>query len=158
MPKLFGTLRKRYATRPGGYTRVLRTEPKSTYDQANSAILELVDGPKDMRFHMTAATVARNEALGIGANKITLLNRKKVTQFREGGKEEFKVMVQRLRRLGFGDSPEEKKARHDARLERLKEAKKDKKPGENQSKATPPLDETVSSAGQGEGKNVSVLR
>ncbi|KAI9878758.1 MAG: hypothetical protein M1823_006916, partial [Watsoniomyces obsoletus] len=45
--KIFGELRERYASRQGGYTRVLRTEPKKR-DQAESAVLELVDGPKDM--------------------------------------------------------------------------------------------------------------
>ena len=55
MPKLFGELRERYAARPGGYTRVLRVEPQKE-DQAPSAILEQVDGPRDMRFAMTART------------------------------------------------------------------------------------------------------
>ncbi|RMY29215.1 hypothetical protein D0864_17006, partial [Hortaea werneckii] len=40
LPKLFGPLRERYASRPGGYTRVLRIEPVKE-DQAPSAILEL---------------------------------------------------------------------------------------------------------------------
>ncbi|KAK6856695.1 ribosomal protein YmL8 [Apiospora arundinis] len=108
MPKLFTTLRQRYEARPGGYTRVLRTEPKSTYDQAPSAILEFVDGPKDMRFHMTAARVAKDHLLGQRPNKLTLLNRKKVTQFRGAtgsagkkptGKQEFNDMVERMKGL-----------------------------------------------------------
>ncbi|KAK8073599.1 hypothetical protein PG994_004498 [Apiospora phragmitis] len=105
MPKLFTELRERYAARPGGYTRVLRTEPKSTYDQAPSAILEFVDGPKDMRFHMTAARVAKDQLLGRPFNKLTLLNRKKVTQFRgasagrAAGKQEFNDMVERMKGL-----------------------------------------------------------
>ncbi|KAK7917286.1 mitochondrial 54S ribosomal protein YmL8 [Apiospora marii] len=107
MPKLFTTLRERYEARPGGYTRVLRTEPKSTYDQAPSAILEFVDGPKDMRFHLTAARVAKDHLLGQRPNKLTLLNRKKVTQFRGAsagraaptGKQEFNDMVERMKGL-----------------------------------------------------------
>lgn len=108
MPKLFTTLRQRYEARPGGYTRVLRTEPKSTYDQAPSAILEFVDGPKDMRFHMTAARVAKDHLLGQRPNKLTLLNRKKVTQFRGAtgtpkkkatGKQEFNDMVERMKTM-----------------------------------------------------------
>ena len=60
--KLFGPIRKRYLNRPGGYTRVLRIEsPKE--DQADAAILELVDGPKDLRFRLTAKTVARQREL-----------------------------------------------------------------------------------------------
>ncbi len=82
MNKLFGTLKTRYAVRPSGYTRVLRTEPKDTYDQAPSAILELVDGPRDMRFAMTAATVARDRMLGKPHTDLTRRNMAKVTQYR----------------------------------------------------------------------------
>ncbi len=40
--KLFGPLRDRYGTRPGGYTRVLRI-PNRKGDNAAMAVLELVD-------------------------------------------------------------------------------------------------------------------
>ncbi|KAK6951095.1 hypothetical protein Daesc_007625 [Daldinia eschscholtzii] len=102
LPKLFGELRLRYASRPGGYTRVLRTEPKSRYDQGDSAILELVDGPKDLRFAMTAATVARDQRLGRSHNPITLLNRQKVTRFRPGGQAAFDEMVKKVGALRLG--------------------------------------------------------
>jgi hypothetical protein len=92
LPKLFGPLRRRYENRPGGYTRVLRIEPLKT-DQAPSAILELVDGPKDIRFAMTAATLARERLEDVGMREITSMNIKKVTQFREGGEEELERMV-----------------------------------------------------------------
>ena len=92
-----GTLRNRYLTREGGYTRVVRTEPKNVYDQGESAILEFVDGPKDSRFMMTAKTVARDRALGRPTTAVTGLNVKKVTQFR--GKEEFESMVQKFMSL-----------------------------------------------------------
>ena len=39
--KLFGTLRQRYADRPGGYTRVLRA-PNRKGDNAPMAVVELV--------------------------------------------------------------------------------------------------------------------
>lgn len=95
VPKLFGPIRERYASRPGGYTRVLRIEPLKE-DQADSAILELVDGPKDMRFALTAKTLARRPAkLGLSPTLTTHV--KKVTQFREGGVESLREMVQRLR-------------------------------------------------------------
>ncbi|EMD68352.1 hypothetical protein GGP41_003433 [Bipolaris sorokiniana] len=95
VPKLFGPIRERYANRPGGYTRVLRIEPLKE-DQAESAILELVDGPKDMRFALTAKTLARRPAkLGLSPGLTTHV--KKVTQFREGGVESLREMVQRLR-------------------------------------------------------------
>ncbi|KAI0552010.1 ribosomal protein L17 [Xylaria curta] len=97
LPKLFGELRQRYQQRPGGYTRVLRTEPKSKYDQGASAILEFVDGPKDMRFAMTAAAVARDRALGRRHNELTVKNRSKVLKFRgANGEKVFDDMVERL--------------------------------------------------------------
>ncbi|KAI1762211.1 ribosomal protein L17 [Hypoxylon sp. FL1150] len=102
LPKLFGELRKRYAERPGGYTRVLRTEPKSQYDQGDSAILELVDGPRDMRFAMTAAAVARDQRLGRPSNDLTLMNRTKVTRFRPGGNSAFDAMVKRVAGMKLG--------------------------------------------------------
>lgn len=100
LPKLFGELRQRYLARPGGYTRVLRTEPKSRYDQGESAILELVDGPKDMRFAMTAAAVARDRALGHASNELTLKNREKVLRYRPGdAAKTFDNMVRRIGKL-----------------------------------------------------------
>ncbi|KAI0407655.1 ribosomal protein L17 [Xylaria palmicola] len=99
LPKLFGELRQRYLQRPGGYTRVLRTEPKSTYDQGDSAILELVDGPKDMRFAMTAAAVARDRALRRDSNDLTLRNRAKVLRYRRDGDKAFEGMVKRIAKL-----------------------------------------------------------
>ncbi|KAI9928562.1 hypothetical protein ASPWEDRAFT_48836 [Aspergillus wentii DTO 134E9] len=96
LPKLFGSLRQRYAERPGGYTRVLRVEPKKD-DQAASAILELVDGPKDMRFAMTARTVARQRSQGFDTlNEITTMNVNKVTKFRKGGVEALEEAIKRL--------------------------------------------------------------
>lgn len=97
MPKLFSELRERYATRPGGYTRVLRTEPRNRHnDQAPTAILELVDGPKDMRFAMTAKTVARQRQLVDGVTSLTRINANKVTRYREGGMEELEKAVRQL--------------------------------------------------------------
>lgn len=97
LPKLFGELRERYLNRPGGYTRVLRTEPKDKSDQAPSAILELVDGQRDMRFAMTAATVARDEVLGRESTYITNMNVKKVTAFRQDGEREFRALVDEMK-------------------------------------------------------------
>ncbi|KAL2872169.1 mitochondrial 54S ribosomal protein bL17m [Aspergillus lucknowensis] len=96
LPKLFGPLRERYANRPGGYTRVLRVEPKKD-DQAASAILELVDGPKDMRFALTARAVARRREQGLETlNELTLMNVRKVTQFRKDGVEELEKEIARV--------------------------------------------------------------
>lgn len=65
----------------------------NTYDQAETAILEFVDGPRDSRFMMTAKTVARDRLLGQDHTDMTLNNIKKVTQFR--GEPEFEAMVER---------------------------------------------------------------
>ncbi|KAG6012848.1 hypothetical protein E4U43_007619, partial [Claviceps pusilla] len=103
MPKLFGELRDRYLNREGGYTRVTRTEPKNTYDQAESSILEFVDGPKDSRFMMTAKTIARDRLLGRESTPLTLHNAKKVTQFR--GQKDLDDMVERFVALQAGEAP-----------------------------------------------------
>ena len=95
MPKLFSELRERYLTRPGGYTRVLRIEPLKE-DQAPSAILELVDGPRDMRFAMTAKTLVRERATEAGVRDLTAKNILKVTRFRPGGEEALEETVRRL--------------------------------------------------------------
>ncbi|KAL7793545.1 putative ribosomal protein YmL8 [Trichoderma ceciliae] len=94
LPKLFGELRNRYLAREGGYTRVVRTEPKNTYDQGESAILEFVDGKKDSRFMMAAKTLARDRLLGRPSTPVTLQNVKKVTKFRD--EKELEEMVQRF--------------------------------------------------------------
>lgn len=95
VPKLFGPIRERYMERPGGYTRILRIEPVKE-DQAESAILELVDGPKDMRFAMTAKTLS-NLPENKQINEITAKNVKKVTQFRQDGMDALRSMVETMR-------------------------------------------------------------
>jgi len=75
---------------------VTRTEPANIYDQAEYAILEFVDGPRDSRFMMTAMAVARDRARGVESTDITKKNVEKVTRLR--GTEEFEKMVNRLKR------------------------------------------------------------
>lgn len=100
VPKLFGPIADRYRDRPGGYTRVLRIEPLKS-DQAPSAILELIDGPKDMRFALTAAVVARCAKEDKDLSTMTLRNIKKVTRFRKDGESELEQMVEKLRSVNF---------------------------------------------------------
>ena len=95
IPRIFPELKSRYADRPGGYTRVLRIEPLKE-DQAESAILELVDGPKDMRFAMTARAIARQREEGLKEHDLTAMNKKKVTQFRKDGVDALEAAVQQL--------------------------------------------------------------
>lgn len=61
LPKLFTVLSHRYASRQGGYTRVHRYGFRKG-DHAPSAILELVDGPNDLRFNMAAKIAGRELA------------------------------------------------------------------------------------------------
>ncbi|KAH8701486.1 ribosomal protein L17 [Phaeosphaeriaceae sp. PMI808] len=95
VPKLFGPIRERYADRPGGYTRVLRIEPMKE-DQAESAILELVDGPRDMRFAMTAKTLAQSRQ-NMQLTPKTAENVQKVTRYRQNGMGDLRDMVKRMR-------------------------------------------------------------
>lgn len=102
LPKLFGEIRERYADRPGGYTRVLRIEPLKD-DQAPSAILELIDGPKDIRFAMTARTIARCRGEDKEINEMTAKNIAKVTKFRPNGATALETMVEKMTGLEVGD-------------------------------------------------------
>jgi hypothetical protein len=65
-------------------------------DQSESAILELVDGTKDMRFAMTAMTLAQLPERQ-QFNEKTAENVKKVTQFRKDGVEDLQHMVSQMR-------------------------------------------------------------
>ncbi len=90
---------------------MLRTEPiNRNNDQAPSAILELVDGPRDMRFAMTAKTLVRERASEEGVREITAKNVRKVTRFRQGGMEALEKEVRRLemRRKGEGEGERER--------------------------------------------------
>ncbi|KAI9890688.1 MAG: hypothetical protein M1814_003757 [Vezdaea aestivalis] len=114
LPKLFGPIRERYADRPGGYTRVLRIEPPNkgkTPDQAPSAILELVDGPKDMRFALVAKTILRQEATDRGLEEMTIQNIDKVTKFRKNGREELEKLVNNFRRKERDPNPPDRTLR-----------------------------------------------
>jgi hypothetical protein len=53
---LFGTFAKRYAKRPGGYTRIHKFGHRPG-DNAPTAILELVDNPRDIKLEITARAV-----------------------------------------------------------------------------------------------------
>lgn len=86
---------------------MLRIEPLKA-DQAPSAILELVDGPKDMRFAMTARTLAKIQEAGQDVNEITAKNILKVTRFRKDGEGDLQRMVADLRDLEIEDPKREK--------------------------------------------------
>ncbi|KAF9513609.1 hypothetical protein BS47DRAFT_1344090 [Hydnum rufescens UP504] len=58
MPALFGELAERFRDRPGGYTRIHRFGNRFG-DNAPHTIIELVDGPHDIKFELTARAVGR---------------------------------------------------------------------------------------------------
>jgi large subunit ribosomal protein L17 len=70
---------------------------------APSAILELVDGPKDIRFAMTARTIAREREEGRHVGEMTARNIDKVTRYRKDGENELESMVEQLAKLEVGD-------------------------------------------------------
>ncbi|CDR43776.1 CYFA0S12e04214g1_1 [Cyberlindnera fabianii] len=102
LPKLFGELKERYAQREGGFTRVLRLEPRLS-DSAPQSILELVDGTREMKLWMTARVVARLEQQGLEVDPLTQHNVNKLIQLRPNGKEEFDSLVQRMKDLFYTD-------------------------------------------------------
>lgn len=59
---MFTTFAQRYASRPGGYTRILRSGYR-VGDNAPLAILELVDNKNDLRFENSAKTTGRELAI-----------------------------------------------------------------------------------------------
>jgi hypothetical protein len=67
-------------------------EPKKE-DQAPSAILEMVDSPRDMRFMLTARTLAYRRSHRLPMNETTAANVKKVTAFRDNGVAELRKLV-----------------------------------------------------------------
>jgi len=119
VPKLFGPFRERYADRPGGYTRVLRIEPLKE-DQALSAILELVDGPKDMRFAMTARAILRQRRENLLIHELTAKNIDKVTRYRTEGEEELEEMVRKFEDLGTDYRLDVTRKKEGEKVERLK--------------------------------------
>ena len=97
---MFDVLASRYSNRPGGYTRVLKLPPRYG-DMAPQAILELVDGKRDMHFSMTARRVARSSILGTKwLSESTRDAMFRILQFRgqKGGKE-FDEEVERQKEL-----------------------------------------------------------
>lgn len=75
---------------------MLRVEPKKD-DQAPSAILELVDGPRDMRFAMAARSLARQRTSKTDLSaEIAALNIRKVTRFRPDGEAALEREVKRI--------------------------------------------------------------
>ncbi|ODO05102.1 ribosomal protein L17 [Cryptococcus wingfieldii CBS 7118] len=90
LPKLFSTLADRYAARPGGYTRIQRYGRRPG-DNAPHAILSLVDGPRDLKFELTARAVGR-EGLDVLGSVHT---REELAELSEGDWEELSERTRR---------------------------------------------------------------
>lgn len=100
LPKLFKELGPRYADRPGGYTRVLKLEHRM-YDKAPAAIIELVDGKREIKLWLTARVVARLEKQGLPIDSTTQGNIDKLLKYKENGQEEFRQLVEELKELFY---------------------------------------------------------
>lgn len=59
IPKLFNELAPRFASRPGGYTRIQRIG-KRYGDNAPMAVIEYIDGPNDIKKELLTSTLARH--------------------------------------------------------------------------------------------------
>ncbi|CCO31267.1 50S ribosomal protein L17 [Rhizoctonia solani AG-1 IB] len=68
LDKLFTTYRDRYLQRPGGYTRILKYGHRPG-DHAPKAILQLVDGPRDLRIQMAGRAVGKETASSFAVNE-----------------------------------------------------------------------------------------
>ncbi|KAF8925924.1 hypothetical protein BGZ47_002969 [Haplosporangium gracile] len=68
LPKLFGPLAERFKSRKGGYTRIHKMGNRFG-DNAPVAVIELIDGPGDLKNQLLFKTLARHEAAKSGSIK-----------------------------------------------------------------------------------------
>ncbi|KAF9134782.1 hypothetical protein BGW39_005869 [Mortierella sp. 14UC] len=79
LPKLFGPLAERFKSRKGGYTRIHKLGNRFG-DNAPVAVIELIDGPGDLKNQILFKALARQEAAKAGSIKeIVELNKEKLT-------------------------------------------------------------------------------
>ncbi|KAJ7706085.1 mitochondrial ribosomal protein L17 [Mycena rosella] len=96
LPKLFGTFAKRYAQRPGGYTRIHKFGNRPG-DNAPHAVLELVDNPRDIRWEITS------RAVGWDLLREKLKSKRAVSIINAGAKDALEVISEE-RGLSFGET------------------------------------------------------
>jgi len=102
LPKVFETLAARYAKRPGGYTRIHKFGHRQG-DNAPHAVLELVDGPRDLKFEMAA----RATGWDVLSSRLETRSARALVQGGVGGAEEIEQTVERERALGEEGSGEQ---------------------------------------------------
>ncbi|KAF9151114.1 hypothetical protein BG015_007072 [Linnemannia schmuckeri] len=68
LPKLFGPLAERFKSRKGGYTRIHKMGNRFG-DNAPVAVIELIDGPGDLKNQILFKALARHEAAKPGSMK-----------------------------------------------------------------------------------------
>ena len=101
-PKLFETLATRYADRPGGYTRIHKFGHRPG-DNAPHAVLELVDGPRDLKFEMAA----RATGWDVYFSSRLVDTRSSPRALVEGGVKDVEETVERERKLALGEAEAE---------------------------------------------------
>src|SRR5712691_9761248 len=102
-PKVFETLATRYAGRPGGYTRIHKYGRRPG-DNAPHAVLELVDGPQDLKFEMAARAAGWDVLSG------RLKTRSARALVKEGVVvDEREIVVEGERERGIGEGSSDRK-------------------------------------------------
>ncbi|GMF02048.1 unnamed protein product [Ambrosiozyma monospora] len=108
LPKMLQTFPQRYANRVNGYTRILKLENRIG-DNAPQCIIEMVDnGSHEMRFWITAKTVARLELQGLPLDHLTEKNMKDLLLRRENGEAVFRDAVETCKKEFFGTEEQKK--------------------------------------------------
>lgn len=102
LPKVFETLVPRYENRDGGYTRILKLEPRLN-DSASQCVLEFVDNKdRELKYWLMARLVARLELQELPINKLTQQNVEKITRTQED-RDKFRETVEICKKTFYSD-------------------------------------------------------
>lgn len=102
IPKITEVLLSRYLDRQGGYTRILKLEPRLN-DSASQCVLEFVDNKdREMKFWLVARLVARLELQGLELNELTRQNMEKLVRS-ELDEAKFRETVETCKKVFYSD-------------------------------------------------------